>query len=142
MPAPREKKISAAIDRLTAEGATDLAAAVKELAEDYEESRTFSGPTVPFKAEAELLEAVGEGRVNRVVFDGVQAFLRGELEPVRTRRTGTKASTSVRLPEDLVARLKAACAMYSEEADWKALPVNVFVAALEAEAARRHPKRT
>ncbi|RPE39701.1 hypothetical protein EDD90_2718 [Streptomyces sp. Ag109_O5-1] len=112
----------------------DLADAVQELADQRYKEWSGTGTTVPFKADIDLLARVGEGRLEKVVADGCARFLVGELEPVRTVRgaAGAKRPTSVRVDNDLLARVTARCDELSERLGWKVRPVNVFVAAFEA----------
>ncbi|MDX3122772.1 hypothetical protein [Streptomyces scabiei] len=146
MPSPHKptakKLIEDAISHLRQGGPArpDLADAVKELAEQRFRGWTgIEGTVVSFRADRDLLTRVGEGRLTQVAQQGCEQFLAGELQPTRTVRgpAGQKAPTSVRIPEDLLARVDARCKAMSAELGWNVKPVNVFVSALEADAAPR-----
>jgi hypothetical protein len=118
----------------------DLADAVQELAEQRLRNWTGAGGTiVSFRADSDLLAKVGDGRLSQVAEQGCQRFLEGQLEPARTVRAaaGTKAPTSVRIDDGLLARVDTRCKELSTQVGWKVRPVNVFVAAFEADTATR-----
>ncbi|MEE1838121.1 hypothetical protein [Streptomyces sp. SP17KL33] len=132
------KLIEEAISHLRRGGPArpDLADAVTELAEQrYRGWAGVEGTVVSFKADRSLLARVGEGRLSQVAEQGCEDFLNGELEPVRTVRgpAGQKGPTSVRIPDDLLARVEARCKERSTSLGWTVRPVNVFVAAFEAD---------
>jgi hypothetical protein len=132
---PSKKTVEDAISALrhgTPEPRPDLANAVQELA-DQRFKEWSGGKTVPFKADAALLAQV-EGRLERIVADGCEKFLAGQLEPAPTVKgpAGSKRPTSVRVNDDLLARVMARCEELSAELGWKVRPVNVFVAAFQA----------
>ncbi|WP_333745488.1 hypothetical protein [Streptomyces sp. IBSBF 2950] len=142
MPSPHKptakKLIEDAISHLRQGGSArpDLADAVQELAEQrFRGWSGVEGTVVSFRADRDLLARVGEGRLTPVAHRGCERFLAGGLEPIRTVRgpAGQKAGTSVRLPDDLLARVEARCKQVSAELGWTVKPVNVFVAAFEAD---------
>lgn len=143
---PSPKKTSAAqtvrdaIDALRAGTGPrpDLADAVEELADQrYRGWSGAAGTVVSFRADRELLARVGEGRQSQVAEAGCTRFLNGQLEPVRTVRgpAGAKAPTSVRIPDDLLARVEARCKELSAQLGWTVRPVNIFIAAFEDDTA-------
>lgn len=133
---PSKKTIEDAVGALR-EGTgprPDLADAVQELVDQRFHEWSGTGTTVPFKADRHLLARVGEGHLEKVAIDGCRRFVAGRLAPVRTvvGTAGSKRTTSVRIPDDLLAQVKARCEALSVELGWTVRPVNVFVAAFEA----------
>lgn len=131
----KQERVQAVISELRDSGRPDLADKLEQLVETTPgwESRPAEGTTVPFKADRDLLARVGERRLTQVAQEGCRRFLDGELEPVRTVRgsAGQKRNTSVRIPEDLLARVTDRCEQVSPAYGWTVRPVNVFVAAFE-----------
>ncbi|NUR01409.1 MAG: hypothetical protein HOY79_34240 [Streptomyces sp.] len=134
--------IRAAISHLRTGGPArpDLADAVEAMAEQrFRGWAGAEGTTVKFKADRELLSGVGAGRVQKVAEEGCRRFVAGQLVPARTVRgaAGQKTSTSVRVDDDLLARVTARCTQLSADLGWTVKPVNVLVAAFEEDVAAR-----